>query len=119
MLCVFIQGPEITGTLLNCSVADGHDAVSGAAQLHITAKVSDRRVRPGVGGNLAQCAVAAGLFQLGTVRRLSRYLTQNRYAGLSTLELKENDMGFGRGILLWLLGIPIPIILLLALFWHH
>jgi len=26
---------------------------------------------------------------------------------------------FGRGVLLWLLGIPIPIILLLALFWHH
>jgi hypothetical protein len=24
----------------------------------------------------------------------------------------------GRGILLWLLGIPIPIILLLALFWR-
>jgi hypothetical protein len=24
----------------------------------------------------------------------------------------------GRGILLWLLGVPIPIILLLALFWH-
>ena len=28
-------------------------------------------------------------------------------------------MGFGRGALLWLLGIPLPIILLLALFWHH
>jgi len=28
-------------------------------------------------------------------------------------------MGFGRGVLLWLLGIPIPIIILLALFWHH
>jgi hypothetical protein len=28
-------------------------------------------------------------------------------------------MGLGRGVLLWLLGIPIPIILLLALFWHH
>jgi hypothetical protein len=24
----------------------------------------------------------------------------------------------GRGILLWLLGVPIPVILLLALFWH-
>jgi hypothetical protein len=31
----------------------------------------------------------------------------------------EVDMGFGRGVLLWLLGIPIPIIILLALFWHH
>jgi hypothetical protein len=28
-------------------------------------------------------------------------------------------MGFGRGALLWLLGIPLPIVLLLALFWHH
>jgi len=24
----------------------------------------------------------------------------------------------GRGILLWLLGVPIPIIILLALLWH-
>jgi hypothetical protein len=31
----------------------------------------------------------------------------------------EVDMGFGRGALLWLLGVPIPIILLIALFWHH
>jgi len=28
-------------------------------------------------------------------------------------------MGFGRGVLLWLLGIPLPIIILLAIFWHH
>jgi hypothetical protein len=28
----------------------------------------------------------------------------------------EDDMG--RGILLWLLGVPIPIIILLALLWH-
>jgi len=33
---------------------------------------------------------------------------------------KEDDhMGFGRGALLWLLGVPLPIIILLALFWHH
>jgi len=30
----------------------------------------------------------------------------------------EADMGFGRGALFWLLGVPIPIIILLALFWH-
>jgi hypothetical protein len=30
----------------------------------------------------------------------------------------EEIMGFGRGILLWLLGIPLPIIILLALFWR-
>jgi len=27
-------------------------------------------------------------------------------------------MTFGKGALLWLLGIPLPIIILLALFWH-
>lgn len=26
---------------------------------------------------------------------------------------------FGRGVLLWLLGVPIPIIILMLLFWHH
>jgi hypothetical protein len=29
---------------------------------------------------------------------------------------KESPMG--RGILLWLLGVPIPIIILILLFWH-
>jgi hypothetical protein len=28
------------------------------------------------------------------------------------------DKKMGRGILLWLLGVPIPIIILLALIWH-
>jgi hypothetical protein len=32
--------------------------------------------------------------------------------------MKEKNMGFGRGLLLWILGIPLPIILLLALFWR-
>jgi hypothetical protein len=32
---------------------------------------------------------------------------------------KEKLMGLGRGILLWLLGVPLPIVILLALFWHH
>jgi hypothetical protein len=30
----------------------------------------------------------------------------------------EARMGFGKGALLWLIGIPLPIILLLAFFWH-
>jgi hypothetical protein len=34
-------------------------------------------------------------------------------------QLRERQMGFWRGILLWLIGIPLPIILLLALFMHH
>jgi hypothetical protein len=38
---------------------------------------------------------------------------------LPTQGLKEATMGFGKGALLWLIGIPLPIILLLALFMHH
>jgi hypothetical protein len=30
----------------------------------------------------------------------------------------EATMGLGKGALLWLIGIPLPIILLLALFWR-
>jgi hypothetical protein len=30
----------------------------------------------------------------------------------------EAIMGLGKGALLWMLGIPLPIILLLAFFWH-
>ena len=32
--------------------------------------------------------------------------------------LEEADMTFGKGALLWLIGIPLPIILLIALLWH-
>jgi hypothetical protein len=39
--------------------------------------------------------------------------------GNSLMQRMEVDMGFGRGVLFWLLGVPIPIIILLALFWHH
>jgi|HubBroStandDraft_5_1064220.scaffolds.fasta_scaffold1436853_2 hypothetical protein len=28
-------------------------------------------------------------------------------------------MGLGRGALLWLIGVPLPVIILIALFWHH
>jgi hypothetical protein len=33
-------------------------------------------------------------------------------------QLKEDGMGLGKGMLLWLLGIPLPIIILLAIFWR-
>jgi hypothetical protein len=32
--------------------------------------------------------------------------------------IEEEIMTFGKGALLWLLGIPLPIILLLVLFWR-
>jgi hypothetical protein len=31
---------------------------------------------------------------------------------------RREELKMGKGILLWLLGIPIPIIILLLLFWH-
>jgi len=36
---------------------------------------------------------------------------------VATDNTEEKNMG--RGILLWLLGVPIPIIILLALFFHN
>jgi hypothetical protein len=32
---------------------------------------------------------------------------------------EERVMSFGKGALLWLIGVPIPIILLIAVFMHH
>jgi hypothetical protein len=32
--------------------------------------------------------------------------------------MEEETMTFGKGALLWLIGIPLPIIILLALFWR-
>ncbi len=29
------------------------------------------------------------------------------------------DIGFGKGLLLWMLGLPLPIVILLALFFNH
>jgi hypothetical protein len=51
----------------------------------------------------------------GTRRISPRLVERGRWRPVS----QEGQMGFGRGALLWLLGIPLPIIILLALFWHH
>jgi hypothetical protein len=34
-------------------------------------------------------------------------------------KLEEGKMGLGRGALLWLLGVPLPIVILLAIFWGN
>jgi len=47
----------------------------------------------------------------GTPRRLPRY-------PVTTTFNMETNMTWGKGALLWLLGIPLPIIILLALFWR-
>jgi hypothetical protein len=51
----------------------------------------------------------------GTPSLLRRF----RAEAARRLQQQEGIMGLGRGALLWLLGIPLPIIILLALFWHH
>jgi hypothetical protein len=46
---------------------------------------------------------------------------QRRLIGVlrGTTKTGGHAMGFGRGLLLWLIGIPLPIIILLAIFMHH
>jgi hypothetical protein len=36
----------------------------------------------------------------------------------ATKKFWERTMTWGKGLLLWLVGIPLPIIILLALFWR-
>jgi len=54
-----------------------------------------------------------------TRTRAGTYASAQRHPSFQGCHLEEDIMGFGRGALLWLLGVPLPIILLLALFWHH
>jgi hypothetical protein len=66
-------------------------------------------------------------FLLFLRNRISRVLPPpSRFSELSLpsrvicqVHTMEEVMGLGKGALLWLLGVPLPIIILLALFWHH
>ena len=52
---------------------------------------------------------------------LDRFRFRNNFplAGFWTLKTAvPTEDNMGRSILLWLLGVPIPIIILIALFWH-
>ncbi|MEW6147785.1 MAG: hypothetical protein ACOY3N_13770 [Bradyrhizobium sp.] len=40
-------------------------------------------------------------------------------SGVMAVFEEEDIMGLGRGALLWTLGMPLPIVLLLALFWNN
>ena len=59
-------------------------------------------------------------FHAGTEMRSGTFAYTRRYGMRrrhnSSIRLKGDIMG--RGILLWLLGVPIPVIILLALIWH-
>ena len=47
------------------------------------------------------------------------YALQAHEWRLSFFNIGGKKMDFGRGLILWLLGVPLPVILLIALFWHH
>jgi hypothetical protein len=63
------------------------------------------------------------------VRNVKFFWNYPRYRGLSAerrnkfscigRQQQEVEMGLGRGALLWLIGVPLPVIILIALFWHH
>jgi hypothetical protein len=55
---------------------------------------------------------------VSALTRRGTFQSFRRLIGIAKPELEGSKMGFGRGLLLWLLGIPLPIILLLALFWR-
>jgi hypothetical protein len=69
------------------------------------------------GIDTADFAIIGGLGSRGTqdAQKLFIPANSNFTRARSRLSKEEN---MGRGILLWLLGVPIPIIILLALFWH-
>ena len=80
--------------------------VSPAAVSAVSAPPLDGPSTPGLIN-----AVQFGFFPHAFAERNVR-----RYGRVAAWTQKETLMG--RGILLWLLGIPIPIIILLALFWR-
>ena len=66
-------------------------------------------------------AARSGLFASSfTIKFAERQRTEQKFHNAVEPEgNQEAEMDFGRGVLLYLLGVPLPIILLLALFWHH
>jgi hypothetical protein len=56
-----------------------------------------------------------------STERADRYRTGTFAAGLSLGRepVQEAAMNLGKGCLLWLVGIPIPVIILLLIFFHH
>ena len=64
-------------------------------------------------------AICSAVCRSGTLQQRIRRnrLSPSRVTGAQPW--RRTDMDFGKGALLWLLGVPLPVILLIALFWHH
>jgi hypothetical protein len=56
--------------------------------------------------------------KLGRLRLFASHLQPVLACRVAPMELSWKECPMGRGILLWLLGIPIPVIILILLFWH-
>jgi hypothetical protein len=57
-------------------------------------------------------SIVAGISNVGRMELGGRCEIDEQF------QLTEAIMTFGKGALLWLIGIPLPIIILLALFWR-
>ncbi|RYD61881.1 MAG: hypothetical protein EOP58_14085 [Sphingomonadales bacterium] len=82
--------------------------------------MSTGRTAPGAAAAGA-VTIKRGVTRLPSVpprQRSSRLGTDHRGDGSSGTETIFRRVSMGKGILLWLLGIPIPIIILLLLFWR-
>ncbi|QFY59328.1 hypothetical protein FZ934_02040 [Rhizobium grahamii] len=53
-------------------------------------------------------------------QRSPLFLSQPRDRGQNETKSRQSrrEVTMGRGILLWLLGVPIPLILIILFFWH-
>jgi hypothetical protein len=72
-----------------------------------------RPVRP----HRAQCRAASGVpsgVSVGTGTNFRELRARRIVTGVGIIR----EVQMGRGILLWLLGVPIPVIILLALVWR-
>jgi hypothetical protein len=85
----------------------------------VNAEAARRRPAPGLGATLKAQMLCEVPMSEKYLWPWNRQLDQRVEALNFTLQQTEVDMGFGRGVLFWLLGVPIPVIILLALFWHH
>jgi hypothetical protein len=56
--------------------------------------------------------------RLAATEVIPAMFAEQRLAGSLLLDAAFTEGHMGKGILLWLLGIPIPIIILILLFWH-
>jgi hypothetical protein len=100
--------------------------VSGAGHFRVDLHGQDEQFCPGLGlGGLLvvlshfTSSIRAASLPRGQPNFVFPSGTPFVFPRFTKIENEEVNMGFGRGALLWLLGIPLPIIILLALFWHH